>query len=130
MERKRWVQPLAATRIPRSSLVSSKSPSVAGTKAPTLSDLWLGRRILRFPSLFPFPFLQRSHHEQRPPQREGRPLAVRLSAPRWRVGSAPRGSSTRKQVIGFDVVGVLAKAYHTPNEKSAARDTIPAQKEF
>src|SRR6266513_652677 len=71
MERKRWVQPLAATRILRSLLVPSKSPGVAGTKAPTLSDLWLGRRILRCPSLFPFPFLQRSHHEQRPPQREG-----------------------------------------------------------
>src|SRR5256884_6664513 len=63
-ERKRLVLPLAATRVPRRSLVSSKSPGVAGTKASTFSDLWLERRTLRFRSLFPFLLLQRSHREQ------------------------------------------------------------------
>ena len=73
-----------------SSMASARSPSVAGTNAPALSDLWLGRRILRFRSLFPFPFLQPSHREHRPPQGEERALAVRLSAPLYQVGSAPR----------------------------------------
>src|SRR6266481_3716259 len=127
MERKRWVRPLAAKGIPRSSLVCARLPGVAGTKAPALSDLWLGRRILRFPSLFPFPFLRRSHREQRPPQAEERPLAVWLSAPLCRVGSAPRLSSTRKQMTGFEAIGVLKKASHPPSEKSANRSTIPAQ---
>src|SRR5712664_3893741 len=65
-------------------------PGAAGTKAPTLSDLWLERRILRFRSLFPFPFLQRPHREQRPPQGEERALVVWLSARPCRVGSGSR----------------------------------------
>src|SRR6266850_909043 len=130
MERKRWVRPLAAKGIPRSSLVCSRLPGVAGTNAPALSDLWLGRRILRFRSLFPFPFLQRSHREQQPLQGEERPLAAWLSAPPYQVGSAPRGSSTRKQMTEFEAIGVLQKASHPPSEKSAIRSTIPAQTEF
>src|SRR5260370_14335090 len=130
MERKRWVRPLAAKGLPRSWLVAARLPGVAGTKAPALSDLWLGRRILRFRSLFPFPFLQRSHREQRPPQGEERALAVRLSAPLYQVGSAPRGPSTGKQMAEFEAVGVLEKASHPPSYNIAARATILAQTEF
>src|SRR6267142_4220736 len=127
MERKRWVRPLAAKGIPRSSLVCSRLPGVAGTNAPALSDLWLGRRILRFRSLFPFPFLQRSHREQRPPQGEERPLAVWLSPPLCGVGAGSRCSSTRKQMTEFEAVGVFENASHPPSERIANRSTIPAQ---
>src|SRR4029077_176159 len=111
-------------------LVCPRLPGVAGTKAPALSDLWLGRRILRFPSLFPFPFLQRSHREQRPPQGEERALAVWLSARLCRVGSAPRGSPTRKQMTEFEAVGGFENASHPPSERIANRSTIPAQMGF
>jgi len=117
--------PLVATRIPRRSLVSSKSPGVAGTKALALSDLWLERRILRFRSLFPFPLLQRPRREQRPPQGEWKFLAAWWSAPRYQVASTQ--SSTRMQMTKFEAVGVLEKAPHPPSKKSAARLTIPAQ---
>src|SRR6266567_9228904 len=130
MERKRLVLPLAATRFPRWSLVSSKSPGVAGTKAATFSDLWLERRNPRFPSLFPFPSLRQSHHEPRPPQGEVRPWAVWRSERRCRVGSDSRGNSTRKQMTGCEAVGVLGKAFHPPPEKSAGRATIPVQMGF
>src|ERR1700738_4508488 len=121
MERKRWVRPLAAKGILRSSFVVARLPGVAGTKAPALSDLWLGRRILRFPSLFPFSFLQRSHREQQPLQGEERHLAAWLSARPCRVGFGSRGSSTRKQMTEFEAVGVLENASHPPFERSADR---------
>src|SRR5438093_10565835 len=81
------------------------------------SDRELGRTVLQYPSLFPFPFLQRSHHEQRPAQGEGRPLAVWLSAQRCRFGSDSRWSLTRKQMTGFEAVGVFENASRPPFEE-------------
>src|SRR5437667_10913203 len=108
-------------------MVEARSAGVASTNAPMCSDRELGRTVLQYPSLFPFPFLQRSHHEQRPAQGEGRPLAVWLSAQRCRFGSDSRWSLTRKQMTGFEAVGVFENASRPPLERRTTRSTIPAQ---
>lgn len=92
-----------------------------------LSDRELGRTILRYPSLFPFPFLQAFHYEQRPPRGEGRLLAAWPSAQRRQLACGSKGSSIRKQRIGFEAVGVWEKASQAPS-RSVRRELRYAHK--